>query len=110
MFRARQYIFLAVAVLGVSFLPACGARESAAQDAPGAPASVHRFSLNTPVHVIVADPRGKAVLDRDLPGLTTNPSYALFSDMNLSQLASLSNGRINQASLDKVKADLAQLQ
>ncbi len=109
MFKTPRYFFIAFAALGVAFLPACGARDSVAQSTPPASAAAQGFSLDTPVHVIVADPRGKAVLDRDLPGLTTNPSYGLFSDMSLTQLAAVSNGKITQANLDTLRTDLAQL-
>jgi hypothetical protein len=55
------------------------------------------LSLDTPVEQIAADPGGKAVLNRDVPGLLANPSYFLFENMNLSQLAAVSGGRANPA-------------
>lgn len=67
------------------------------------------FTLDTPVDRIAADERGKAVLDRDLPGLMASRSYALFDDMSLSQIATLSGGRLTQTKLDRVQADLSQL-
>lgn len=67
------------------------------------------FSLDTPVEVIAADPRGKAILDRDLPGLMSNPHYLLFSDMSLTQIAPMSGGRLTEVKLAKVQRDLAEL-
>jgi hypothetical protein len=67
------------------------------------------LSVNTPVEVIVADPRGKAILNGDVPGLLSNPKYQLFSDMSLVQLSTLSCGRLTKAKLAQVQADLAQL-
>jgi hypothetical protein len=67
------------------------------------------FSLNTPVERIAADRRGNAVLKRDMPGLLTNPSYLLFNDMSLLQIASLSCGRLTKIKLVQVQADLTQL-
>ena len=109
MLRSSRTVTPAVVVLGLSVLSACGARGSAAPDPPDTSSPTPRFTLNTPVYRIVADPDGRAVLDRDLPGLTSNPSYVLFSDMSLAQLAPMSSGRLTQASLDKVRADLMQV-
>ena len=67
------------------------------------------FTLETPVQKIAADPLGRAVLDRDMPGLTTNPNYPVFKVMTLNQLASLSDGKITQGQLVQLKADLANL-
>jgi hypothetical protein len=67
------------------------------------------FTLDTPVDRIAADARGKAVLERDLPGLMSSRSYALFDDMSLSQIATLSSGRLTQTKLDRVQADLSQI-
>ena len=73
------------------------------------PARPSTFSLNTPLNHIAADKRGKAVLERDLPGLMASRSYLLFDDMSLSQIAIMSGGRLSQTKLNLVQADLAQL-
>ena len=67
------------------------------------------FSIQTPVDRIVANPAGKAVLDRDMPGFTTNRGYFLVSDMSLVQIAMISQGRLTTAKLDQVQADLASI-
>ena len=67
------------------------------------------YTLDTPVERIAADPAGAAVLNKDIPGLLTNPSYALFKGMNLKMLASLSSGRLDAETLAETKADLAAL-
>jgi hypothetical protein len=72
-----------------------------------APAVSKMFSLDTPVEKIAADGRGKAVLDRDLPGLMASRQYVLFEDMSLAQIASLSSGQLTSAKLDVVAVDLA---
>jgi hypothetical protein len=74
----------------------------AAAPAPGSP-----LTLDTPVGRICDDPRGRAVLDRNLPGLRKNPNYFLFQGMSLRELASMSGGRITHAKLEKVRVDLA---
>ena len=52
-------------------------------------------------------PRGRAVLDSNLPGLRKNPNYFLFQGFTLRQLAGMSGGKITQAKLESVRADLA---
>ena len=67
------------------------------------------FTVDTPLSIIAADARGKAVLERDVPGVISNPKYPLFEDMSLAQVASIANGRIPQEKLDEVEADLDKL-
>ncbi len=67
------------------------------------------FTLDTPVDHIVADPRGKAVLDRDVPGLMADKHYPLFEDMSLSEIAMFSHGRLTKSKLDLVKSDLIEI-
>jgi hypothetical protein len=101
---------LALVALAPVILAGCGAGKPVTA-APNDPAPPHRpaFSLDTPLNHIAADKRGKAVLERDLPGLMASRSYALFDDMSLSQIAVVSGGRLTKAKLDTVQADLAQL-
>lgn len=67
------------------------------------------FSLDTPVETIVADPCGKAALDRDLPGLITDSHYMLIEEMSLNQIAMISGGRLTRSMLDQVQADFDRL-
>jgi hypothetical protein len=73
------------------------------------PAKPHVFTLNTPVERIAADPRGKAVLDRDVPGLMANKNYPMFDDMSLSEIALVSGGKLTRSKLELVKSDLIQI-
>ncbi|HVE21625.1 MAG TPA: hypothetical protein VNC39_06585 [Acidocella sp.] len=101
---------LALVALGPAFLLGCVAKGPATTAAAPAPAGRQQaYSLNTPLDRIAADKRGKAILERDLPGLMASRSYVLFDDMSLSQIAMMSGGRLSQTKLDMVEADLAQL-
>jgi hypothetical protein len=73
---------------------------------PPAPATSRPLSINTSIEAICATPAGKAVLDRDLPGLTTRPEFPMFKAMTLKQLEPLSKGHITDAVLAKVQHDL----
>jgi hypothetical protein len=81
---------------------------ASAQMAPAAPApAAGALTTDTPIETIVADPAGKAVLDKDAPGLTTHPMYEQFKSMSLKELAPMSQGKIDDAALAKINADLA---
>jgi hypothetical protein len=67
------------------------------------------FSVDAPVGALCGHPEAKAVVDRDLPGLTSRPEYMFFKHMSLRQLQAASNGRMSAADLQKVADDLAAL-
>ncbi len=106
--QMRQSIMM-VGLAGLACLGGCASTSKAQEASVGRPAQASAFSVQTPIDRIAADERGKAVLDRDVPGVMSNPHYVLFSSMSLSQLASLSGGRLPQSKLNEVNADLAEL-
>jgi len=82
-----------------------------AQDAApsgGAPAKP-TLNLDTPIAVIAADPQGKAVLDKDLPGLTIHPMFEAFKNDSLRQFQPKTGGAITKDSLAVTEKDLAAL-
>ena len=76
---------------------------------PAAATPAVKFSLDTPIETLVADPRAKLVVDTDLPGLTAHPQYEQFKTMSLTMLASFAPDKLTPDRLDKVKGDLAKL-
>lgn len=78
---------------------------NAADVAP--PAPVTKFSLDTPIAELIADRRAKAVLDKDLPGLSFDKNLDKFIHMSLRQLQPQSGGRLTGALMEQVGADLA---
>ena len=64
------------------------------------------LTLDTPIAALIADPHGKAVLDRDLPGLSSDENLAKFSGKSLHQFQPLTGGQLTDAMLAKVAADL----
>lgn len=84
--------------------------DAAAPPSAGAAAgSSKTFTLDTPIATIAADPAGKAILDQDLPGLTSHPLYGLFKGRSLKQVQPMSGGAITDERLVKTQADLAKL-
>jgi hypothetical protein len=74
-----------------------------------APPQGRAYTLDTPLHIIAADPRANAILWHDLPGLMGSNSYMMIDDMSLAQIASVSGGRLTTAKLNLVQSDLAGL-
>src|ERR1700686_1685426 len=111
MFKPLRYSVMAFAALGPALLLGCGAQkpnaEVASKDLTAAP--VLTLSLDTPVEDIAADRRGKGILNHDVPGLLASPSYLMFENMSLSQIAAVSRGRITKAELDLVQANFSHL-
>ena len=72
----------------------------------GAAAPVKLFSVDTPVGKLCGHPEARAVVDRDLPGLTSRPEYLFFKHMSLRQLQAASNGKMTEEALARVSLDL----
>jgi len=112
-----------VSILGLLSIEGCFSGEPKAQDQgivafPGSAPAPHAASnasastaltLDTPVERIAADPRGAAVLNKDIPGLLSNPNYPVFKNMNLKTLAALSGGKLDGQTLAQAQTDLAAL-
>jgi hypothetical protein len=83
--------------------------QPAASTAPAAAAEARPggFSLDTPIADLIAEPRAKAILDRDVPGMSDDPNLPKFQALSLRKLAPLSGGQMTPALLAKVGADLA---
>jgi hypothetical protein len=111
MFKPLRYSITAFAALGPALLLGCASQKPAAEAASKnlTTTPVSTLSLGTPVEQIAADPRGMVILNDDVPGLLANPSYFMFENMSLSQIAAVSGGRITKAELDLVQADLSHL-
>ncbi len=96
--------------LGGLCIALAGCASAPSHSASGAATSATaELTLDTPISQICDDPRGRAVLDRNLPNLRKNHNYLLFEGMSLRQLASMSGGKITQAKLESVRLDLAAL-
>ncbi len=65
------------------------------------------LTVETPIQSIASSPQGRAVLEKNLPGMLERPEYMMFRSMSLSKLASMSHGRISRAKLDRIQLQLA---
>jgi hypothetical protein len=65
------------------------------------------YTLDTPIKVLIADPGAKAVLDKDLPGLSTDENLPKFEDKSLREFQPLTGGQLTDELLAKTGKDLA---
>lgn len=99
-----KFIVPAAAALAL-LAPAVVAAQTAPASAPAT--ATAKFSLDTPIEALVADPQAKAVLDADLPGVSNHPSYDMFKGMSLRAVQPMSNGKLTDEQLKKVETGLA---
>lgn len=95
----------ALAIIALA-MPAAAQTPTAA---PAAAAASGAFSVDTSIEALAADPRSKAVLDKELPQLLSHPAYEQFKTMTLAQLAPMSQGSITDQKLAAVQAELAKI-
>ena len=87
--------------------PAAPVAPVAATTPPAPAPAAGGYSLDTPIADLIAEPRAKAILDRDVPGMSDDPNLPKFQAMSLRKLAPLSGGQMTPALLAKIAADLA---
>jgi hypothetical protein len=76
---------------------------AATMPAAAAPA----LTTDMSIQALMADPRSKAVLDANVPGMADHPMYEQFKGMTLVQLQPMSQGKITETTLEKISAGLA---
>lgn len=101
-----KFVMLGVAMMVVA-VPAAAQTTSAPVAPAPATTPAAKFTLDSPIEMIVADPAGKAVIDKDLPGTTTHPMYDQFKTMSLNQVAPMAADKMTPVLMAKVQADLA---
>lgn len=99
-------LLVAGAVAAAMLSPAALAQQTPAP-AAAAPAAAAKFSLDTPIETLLADGKAKAVLDTDVPGLSSHPALDQFKAMSLRAVQPFSNGALTDEMLKKVETDLA---
>ena len=67
------------------------------------------LTIDSTLREILADEKGKAVLEKHLPGISTNPQVEMAKGMTLKQLAPLSQGMITNEMLSSIAEDLSKI-
>ncbi len=58
---------------------------------------------------ILADEKGKAILEKHLPGVSTNPQVAIAKGITLRVIAPMSQGILNDKKLNAINEDLVKI-
>ncbi len=82
-----------------------------AETAPvAAPAPAAKFSTaDTTIGDLIDNPAAKAVLDKHMPGFSTNPQVEMARGMTLRAIQPMVPDQIKAETLDAIDADLAKL-
>lgn len=80
-----------------------------AADAPAAVAAKAYTTADTPIGTLIDDPASKAVLDKFMPGMSTNPQIDMARSMTLKQIQGFSPDSIKDETLAQIDAELAKL-
>ncbi|WP_447756552.1 hypothetical protein [Sphingopyxis fribergensis] len=108
----KTAMFVAALMAAAPALAQGTAEPAPAAPAPAAdasPASDAKFNLDTPLQDIVADEKGKAVIEKHFPGMIALPEYEMFKAISLTQLQPYSNGKITDEMLAATAKDLAEI-
>jgi hypothetical protein len=100
----RLSLVVAVFAVSTALAPSIAAAQATQ---PVSPTQAARFTLDTPIEALVADPRSRAVLEANLPGIAAHPMYESFKGMSLRQLQPMSQGHITAEVLARVETGLA---
>lgn len=76
-------------------------------DAPASASINAHYTLDTPIKDLIADPGAKAVLDKDLPGLSSDENLSKFEDKSLREFQPMTGGQLTDDLMKKVATDLA---
>jgi len=63
-------------------------------------------TINSTLKDLMADPKAKAVLDKQFPGFSSNPQLQMAMGMTLKQIQPFSRGAITDEKLKLVEEDL----
>jgi len=67
------------------------------------------LTIDSKMGDILADPKGKAILEKHMPGISTNPQMAMAKGMSLKMIAPMSGGKITPAILKAIEEELKKM-
>ena len=67
------------------------------------------FTLETTLGELLDNPQAKALLDQQLPGLSTNPLAAMAKGMSLKAIAPMAKGMITPDKLKSIEDELKKI-
>jgi len=67
------------------------------------------LTIDSPIEALMANDATKAIVIKHLGPLNQHPFYDQFKSMTLVQVQPMSNGQITAETIEKIKADLAEV-
>jgi hypothetical protein len=100
---------LSTALLAMVFAAVISGGVSAQAAPSSATAKSSHPSVDWAIGDLLADPGAKAVLDKDLPNMSSDPRLDMVRSMSLRTVAQFPEAQIDDAKLSAIQADLAAL-
>lgn len=97
-----KFLFTAAALLATPLA-------ASAQTAPAPAPATAKLTIDSSIESIAANPKGKAILDAQFPGMLAHESYPMFKGMSLKQVQPYAQGKITDEQVAKVAAELAKI-
>lgn len=67
------------------------------------------LTIDSKIGDLLADAKAKAILDKHLPGFSTNPQVGMAKGMTLKAIAPMSRGIVTDAKIKAIEEDLKKL-
>ncbi|MET0269295.1 MAG: hypothetical protein ABW173_02600 [Sphingomonas sp.] len=98
----------ALLLLAAASLPLAIPAYAAAPEAPAMPAAApgHYSVQETTLGTLLDDPAAKAVLDKNIPGLSANPQIDMGRSLTLSAIQGFSPDQVTDKALTAIQTDL----
>lgn len=103
-----KVVLFCAAALAVAPVAAFAEPTSATPAAPAATAAAVTAALNgdSPIEAVMAEPAGKAAIEKIFPDIPGHGAYEQFKGMSLRQLAPLAGGLITDEKIAALEAEL----
>lgn len=98
-------LIVALAVATVS--PAVAVAQTTPAATPAA--SSHYTTADTPIGTLLDDPAAKAIIEKNIPGMTTNDQIDMARGMTLKSIQQYSPDQVTDPVLAKIDAEFAKL-
>ena len=104
----RPLLAAALVSAALVFAPAIADAQATAPATPAAPAPAYS-TATTDLGTLLDNPATRAVLDKTLPGVSTNPQVDMARGMTLKQIQQFAPDKLTDAMLANVDAELAKI-
>ncbi len=98
-----------IAALAAAALPAAAIAAEPAAPAAAEPAKPKYTTAETDIGTLLDDPAAKAIIDKHIPGMTSNEQIEMARSMTLKAIQTYAPDDVTDERLAKIDADLANL-